>query len=180
MKIITICCVALFFITSNCLALDQSIMCSKSFRVISTGDSLEQVLAACGPPLKTETEQQHTTSTVPAVDWIYLLPFIGPRTGNTADYRIIIRMIENHVASIETIAVGPDYPLPPCIRESQVHEGSSESAVQFYCGTPNLIRYVTVPAPTSEPVTVLYYLFNKFQAATPLYFHQNKLSKIGE
>lgn len=129
-------------------AFAASYYCIDTSHVISDGDSMNVVQAACGSPIDVQSREEHISIPMAITQWVYM-PFRPENPSRTPDYLARLIIIFNNRGKVITLRQSqiqdpqghPNEPeIAPCGSGSTVEVGDDLSTVQFECGKPTFIN----------------------------------------
>jgi hypothetical protein len=154
----------------------DSYTCAKTFRVVSTGDSIDTVKAACGEPTASTTRTDTIYIPNQIVRWFYMLvidarkPAIPIFSVNFKDQKVI------QIDKSEVF--GPMLSGFSCIFNNTLRMGMSENEVLAMCGSPTSISTSEEMSTATKPVVVFLYDLGQFQQKVQFEFEESKVVRI--
>lgn len=139
------------------------IQCPGSSNFVNTGDTIEQVIKECGPPIKKGAQKKE------AAVWVYsLMSFAGNHIGFSVLFE------EDRVSGLMTTQkIGKTAITCPYGR---IHMGSTPAQVVAACGQPTEIRNVSKSyEKTTGQITYLIYQPRSYLPKTKLIFQDGRL-----
>lgn len=172
----------------------EGYLCAKTYRYIDLGNTLAEVQAACGKPIRTSTEQRAKTVTEPTEEWVYYgvedpddrESWHSQSVSVPADFDIYLYRLpklyvtfrRNKVISVtlDSQEVGSSN---ICDRAALIKKGDDQSTVEGYCGSPRLSNAGSKTFYEGlVEVTTWVYQFDEYQPPLILEFQGGKLSRI--
>jgi hypothetical protein len=167
--------VILFLFLAN-LTYAASFVCPNTFQTILTGDSMEQVTAACGPPTSTSTTDGRATTPVYQTKWVYSPTNLIQFTSNELLSEEIAIIFENDkvvaISSTESHALSK----LQCLRHITL--GSSNSDVIQQCGAPNYINHTVTGKTQSTTLNHWFYNYGRYKPQMIFTFQDGVLKDI--
>ena len=150
-------------------------VCPQTYKTIMTGDSSQQVEAACGKPESVNDKTSIQTRPVTFKQWVYTTGNMS--TANQFAPKMLITFDNGNVSEISTSNQGAATNFP-CYSKGLIKVGATSSQVQIQCGVPAYVN--TIQKGFSQPVkeTVLTYNFGSYRPKMIFTFENNKLIKI--
>lgn len=161
------------------LSYAESFMCPTTFRMVSTGDTAEALVAACGQPEAVKIQQNVQQVPAQVTRWVYSADVFNPRSVNIFLSTLAVAIKDNRVVQIEKnglLTKIADSAL--CTSEARVKEGDSMQAVLEACGPPSYIAEQQIMVEHKTEVTIYSYNFGPYRPKALFEFENNSLMRI--
>lgn len=197
MKINVISVLGSLLIPQICLAMavsEETLYCPAHQGYIKTGMTQDEVVAACGKPVSTDSANVPVMQRVPMTQLTYQsvntvntvqghvdlynlwsLPVAGK---STIPGTIAFDVINDHISAIHVN--GSDTNVQSLCGGVYVQIGQPVSVAYQNCGNPTMVNqtFVTQQVPSNDDPVVWVYQFDKYQAPLSLTFIKGKLQSI--
>lgn len=151
----------------------QIVFCPKTMRYLKTGQTVQEVLAACGQPTSQREVGVPDPVESPTVSWFYSIS--RGMAGNQV--QLIIHMQNGEVSGM-SLSGQAVTSISVCQRGS-VKVGDKDYLVRSYCGEPSLINIGSQQIGVRRKKVLLWiYKFGSFGPTYLLRFERNTLVKI--